>query len=279
MNGAIFRHEMDPAMDRLANLLGEAEVLLPRYLEAIDGLAHEKKGIRRSELFFFYASAAPKNPARIVESGRARAQSTLVLSRLFPETSIVSLESDTASPDVAVAAERLRGCENVVCHFGDSLLLLPELVQPGDVVLIDGPKDFRALKLAFRLLGGSKPAAVFVHDLWLGSPARRFVDRYLPSAVLSDDPEWVQRYASLDSIRRRPPPASNTPRRGYGATMGRFESGRENYSLRLLQSSAAQGADRIRETARKILRRPSIVRPKDFEAPANQTARRQGPSP
>jgi predicted O-methyltransferase YrrM len=257
---------MHPAAARLGSLLGEAELLLPRYLEATSGLSHEIKGIRRSEMFFLYASIAALNPARIVESGRARAQSTLVLARLFPRALIVSLESDSASPDVEVAAERLRACSNVDCRFGDSLLLLPELVQAGDIVLIDGPKDFRALKLAFRLLRGGQPAAVFVHDLWLGSPARRFVDRYLPSAVLSDEPEWVQRYAALDSSHRTAPPASNDLRRAYGATMGCFQAGRENYSLRLLQSGGAQVAARIRETTRRVLRRPSTVRPKDFEA-------------
>ena len=256
---------MDPAAARLQSLLGEAELLLPRYLEATGGLSHETKGIRRSEMFFLYASVAALNPARIVESGRARAQSTLVLARLFPRALIVSLESDSASPDVAVAAERLRECANVDCRFGDSLLLLPELVQPGDVVLIDGPKDFRALKLAFRLLRGGKPRAVFVHDLWLSSPARRFVDRHLPSAILSDDPAWVQHYASLDSNRPGPAPAPNDPRRAYGATLGRFDAGTENYLLRRCQCSAAQGLERIRETARKMLRRPPIARPKDFE--------------
>ena len=173
-----------------------------------------------------------------------------------------------------IAAERLRESGNVDCRFGDSLLLLPKLVEAGDVVLIDGPKDFRALKLAFRLLRSGKPLAVFVHDLWLGSPARRFVDRYLPSALLSDDPEWVQRYASLDSSRRAQPPVSNAVRHVYGATMGCFEASQENYSLRLLQSSAAQGADRIRETARKLLRRPPTVRPKDFATFPISTQRR-----
>ena len=102
---------MNPAATRLGNLLGEAEALLPRYLEATEDWSHEKKGIRRSELFFFYALVAGLNPVRIIESGRARAQSTLVLARLFPRASIVSLESDPASPDVTVAAERLRECE------------------------------------------------------------------------------------------------------------------------------------------------------------------------
>ena len=251
---------------RLASLLRQAEVCLPSYLERTQGLSHEPKGIRRSEMFFFYASVADLNPARIVESGRARAQSTLVLARLFPQAPIVSLESDTSSPDVAIAAERLRGCPNVECRFGDSLLLLPELVETGDVVLIDGPKDFRALKLAFRLLRSGKPAAVFVHDLWLGSPARGFVDRSVPSAVLSDDPEWVQRHALLDSSRRLVPAVPNELRRAYGATMGCFRSGDENYARRLRQCSAAQLIDRVHETVRRIRRQPAIVRPKDFES-------------
>jgi hypothetical protein len=265
---------MKPAAGRFKSLLDEAEILLPRYLGATEGLVHEKKGIRRSELFFFYALVAPGNPARIVESGRARAQSTLVLARLFPKASIVSLESDPASPDVKIAAERLRECSNVECRFGDSLLLLPNLVQAGDVVLIDGPKDFRALKLAFRLLAGGKPAAVFVHDLWQGSPARKFVDRYLPTALLSDDRQWVERYATLDSRKRLPPSESSSRPWAYGATLGCFEKETANYGRRLLQCSAAQGADRLRETARKILRRPSTVRPKDFALQPGSTRSR-----
>jgi predicted O-methyltransferase YrrM len=256
---------------RLAKLLSQAEAWLPIYLEQTRGLSHEKKGIRRSELFFFYALVARLKPKRIVESGRARAQSTLVLSKLFPKACIVSLESDPHSPDVALAAERLHGCENVECLFGDSLRLLPDLVQAGDVVLIDGPKDFRALKLAFRLLRGGQPAAVFVHDLWPGSPARKFVDRYLPSALLSDDRQWVERYATLDS-RKRPPPFESSGRQwAYGATLGCFEKEAANYGRRLLQCSAAQGVARLRETARKILRRPSTVRPKDFEPQRGST--------
>ena len=256
---------MNAKAARMAKLLHEAKARLPEYLARTEGLSHESKGIRRSELFFFYASVAALEPRRIVESGRARAQSTLVLAKLFPQTSVVSLESDASSPDTKIAAERLRDCANVECLFGDSLLLLPNLVEAGDVVLIDGPKDFRALKLAFRLLRGGKPAAVFVHDLWLGSPARRFVDYHLPSTILSDDPAWVQPYASLDSNRPAPALEPNGPRRAYGATLGRFDARPEDYLFRPLQCSAAQGLDRIRETARKILRRPPLVRPKDFE--------------
>jgi len=248
-----------------ATLLDEAARLLPCYVELTSDLSHAQKGIRRSEMFFFYASVSSLGPGRIVESGRARAQSTLVLSKLFPQIPIVSLESDAVSPDVEIATERLRDCKNVECRFGDSLVLLPNLVETGDIVLIDGPKDFRALKLALRLLRSGKPRAVFVHDLWLGSAARRFVDRCLPSAMLSDNPQWVQHYASLDSRKPVPVISPNDPRRAYGATLGRFESDAENYRFRPFQCSAAQGWERFRETKRKILGRPSLVRPKDFE--------------
>jgi predicted O-methyltransferase YrrM len=249
---------------RWERLLGNAASLLPRYLETTRELSHALKGIRRSELFFFYAIAEPLQPRRIVESGRARAQSTLVLARLFPRIQVVSLESDAASPDVAIAEERLRGCENVDCRFGDSLQILPQLIEPGDIVLIDGPKDFRAMKLALRLLRDRKPKAVFVHDLWLGSAVRRFVDRYLPSALLSDDPRWVERYASLDSNRPIPSMRASC-RRAYGATLGCLEPVVIGYRLAAWQCLAAQGADRFASTVRKILHRSAPARLADFE--------------
>jgi hypothetical protein len=250
--------------NRWEQLLGDAERLLPSYLERTSNLTHAHKGIRRSELFFFYALARPLAPQRIVESGRARAQSTFVLSRLFPQTPIISLESDKTSPDVALAAERLRDCENVECRFGDSIELLPKMVEAGDVILIDGPKDFRALKLAFRLLSNELPAAVFVHDLWLGSSPRRFLERELRNALLSDDPRWVERYTMLDSTRALPAIVSSGLRFAYGATLGYFERGAENYRHVLRRCRAAQGRDRLRENVCKLLRRPPLARPEDF---------------
>src|SRR5262249_34545932 len=99
-------------------LLTQAELCLPTYLAATEGLSHESKGIRKSELFFCYALIGPMRPDRLIESGRGRAQSTLVLSRLFPSALIVSLESAANSPDAAIAAERLRNSPNVECRFG-----------------------------------------------------------------------------------------------------------------------------------------------------------------
>ncbi len=53
---------MNTQTARLAKLLSQAEVCLPTYLEETRGLSHETKGIRRSEMFFLYASIASQNP-------------------------------------------------------------------------------------------------------------------------------------------------------------------------------------------------------------------------
>ena len=247
----------------LANLLEDAPRHLATFREWTAPLSKAAKGIRLSEMFFLYATVADLAPTRILESGRARAQSTLVLSALFPQARIVSLESDPASPDVAHAAERLRDRLNVECRFGDSRLLLPELAQNGDIILIDGPKDFRAVKLALKLLQSGKPAAVFVHDLWRGVPARDFVDRHLPSVFLSDATAWVRSYADLDSARRAPPLADDEPI-VYGATLGCFPAGQEDYTASLRQCERAQAADRVRATFGKLWKQQPVDRPPDF---------------
>ena len=248
----------------LNEVLAAAPRLLPLYRERTAAISREEKGIRASEMFFLFAAVADLAPTRLVESGRARAQSTLVLSALFPDAQIISVESDPRSPDVAVAAERLRDRSNVVLRFGDSRTLLPEIVRAGDVVLIDGPKDFRAVKLALGLLQKQMPVAVFVHDLWRGSPARRFVDRSLPSAFLSDAAEWVRAYAALDFSGENSVDVPVGARVVYGATMGCLPGGAENYQTRLWQCAAAQGMDRLHTNAARF-RAPRVhERPPDF---------------
>lgn len=161
---------------------------------------YERKGILFSEMLFLASlvKTLPLEPTRIIESGRARAQSTLILARLFPELPVISIEFDPQSPDVPVAAERLKDCKNVELLFGDSTKLLPSMVQKGDVVLIDGPKHFRALRLAMRLLNQNKPSLVLIHDVHRGIPEREFLNISSPEAVYSDDEVFVNQFRNLD---------------------------------------------------------------------------------
>jgi hypothetical protein len=234
----------------LSKLMVQAESLVNDYDRRTANLTHEKKGIRRSEMFFLYAAVAGLKPTRILESGRARAQSTLVLGLCFPNARITSIERDENSPDIPFALERLGSLGNIECIFGDSRVLLPEMLQPGDIVLIDGPKEFRALKLAFKLLRTGRPRAVFIRDLTQGKHERAFLDRRVPRAFFSDQPEFVRRYSYLDG---KSVVSAAEIEKGYGATLACIPGGPLNYHSLLLQIAVARVVVRTPEIIRKFV--------------------------
>ena len=190
-----------------------ADELLPEYQRVIETISPEAGfgGIWESEMLLFYAAVKPFAPKQILESGRARGKSTLILARCFPESRIVSVEYERESENAPVAETKLKNEANADLLYGDSREILPERLQPGDAVLIDGPKDFRALKLAVDLLRTGKPCVVFVHDFPPNSPQRKFVERNFPNAFFGDDPLF-RRFQSLDNERD---PRSH-PQRRYG---------------------------------------------------------------
>ncbi|HXY60888.1 MAG TPA: class I SAM-dependent methyltransferase, partial [Chthoniobacterales bacterium] len=158
--------------------------LLSDYQQTIANIPPEAGfgGIWESEMFLFYAAIKTFEPKQILESGRARGKSTLILARCFPESRIVSVEYERKSENALAAEQKLRKEPNIDLLYGDSREILPQKLQTGDAVLIDGPKDFRALKLAIELLRTQKPCAVFIHDFPPNSPQRRFVESNFPSA-------------------------------------------------------------------------------------------------
>ncbi|MFL6648667.1 MAG: hypothetical protein ACJ8KO_11970 [Sulfurifustaceae bacterium] len=86
----------------------------------IMGIPYERKGVLYSEAFLLYLCTLIAPPQRIQESGRARGQSTLLLSSLFPDRPVISVEFDARSPDTEVARLRLSGRTNVDVRFGDA---------------------------------------------------------------------------------------------------------------------------------------------------------------
>ena len=190
-----------------------ADDLLSEYQQIISNIPPEAGfgGIWESEMFLFYAAVKPFAPKQILESGRARGKSTLILARCFPESRIISVEYDRQSENAPAAEAKLKNKSNVDLLYGDSLQILPQRLQEGDAILIDGPKDFRALKLAVDLLRTEKPCAVFIHDFPPGSPQRKFVERNFPNAFFGDDPLF-QRFQTIDNERDPRP----NPQRRYG---------------------------------------------------------------
>jgi hypothetical protein len=193
-----------------------AQGLLTEYQRIIEAIPPEAGfgGIWESEMFLIFAAVKPFEPKQILESGRARGKSTLILARCFPESRIISVEYERESENALPAEEKLRNEPNIDLLYGDSREILPQKLQTGDAVLIDGPKDFRALKLAVDLLRTEKPCAVFVHDFPPNSPQRKFVERNFPGAFFGDDPLF-QGFQSLDDDRDPRP----NPQRRYG-TLG-----------------------------------------------------------
>lgn len=186
------------------DIVAEAEKEQDSFKRLLEDISYERKGILYSEMFFLWLRVHKDKPRRIFESGRARGQSTLILAKIFPEAEIISIEHDRNSPDVQVANERLQGYKNVQLLFGDATQLLPKMVKKGtnDVVLIDGPKGFRGLRLAFRLLGSGYVKQVFVHDTALGTEDREFLDKHLPNTLYSDNPILAKQNHKLDTIDR-----------------------------------------------------------------------------
>jgi predicted O-methyltransferase YrrM len=208
-----------------AAVLARTESLMPEFVAVIGDIAPEAGfgGIWESEMFLFYAAVKPLRPRQILESGRARGKSTFMLSRCFPEAQIVSVELERDSTNAPAAETKLAACGNVELLYGDSRQLLPQCLQPGDAVLIDGPKDFRGVELALQLLETGKPCAVFVHDFPPGSAWRRFVERQFPKAFFGDDPLFEQ-YRTLDQ-GRDPRTGSAGQKRGDYGIFACFPSG------------------------------------------------------
>lgn len=179
--------------------LQEAAAELYPEVEALaQSIPYEPKGILFSEILYMGACLRLLRPRRLFESGRARGQSTLLLARLFPDLPLISVEHDPDSPDASIALERLKEHTQVDLRFGNSCVLLPQMAGPEDCVFIDGPKSFRALRLALRLLQRNQVRAVFVHDMMPGSPERHFLNRYLEDHHFSDWPSHLNLARPLD---------------------------------------------------------------------------------
>jgi len=124
----------------LSRTLAYASQTANRFTSLIDDVPYEQRGVLLSEMFFLFATIGGARPRRILESGRARGLSAHVLALCFPDSRIISIDRDQNSADAACAEKKLRGMANVELLYGDSTMLLPKLVQPDDVVVIDGPR-------------------------------------------------------------------------------------------------------------------------------------------
>ena len=200
-----------------AEVAERAQTLLPQFEQITAKISPEAGfgGVWESEMFLFYAAVRPQQPRQVLESGRARGKSTMILARCFPDAKIISVELERDNVNAAAAEEKLKQCGNVELLYGDSRRILPAHLQTGDAVIIDGPKEFRGVELAVEVLRSGKPCTVFVHDFPPGSAWRRFVQRHFPDVFFGDDPLF-DRFRSLDYGRDPRADAAAEKAGGYG---------------------------------------------------------------
>ena len=91
----------------LSDVLDSAARKEAYFREQTSEMPYEAKGILFSEIFFLFSAVGGNTPNQILESGRARAQSTYALGKLFPDSLVVSIERYEDSEDAQIAEERL----------------------------------------------------------------------------------------------------------------------------------------------------------------------------
>jgi hypothetical protein len=171
------------------------------FKETTKDIEYEDKGVFNSEMLLFVSLVRHFNIKEIWESGRARAQSTHVISECFKDddVDIYSIELIKDTNDDKVAKDRLSKFEKIRLLYGDSQkILLNNLFTREVVVIIDGPKGEEAINLAYSLLKDKNVKMVFLHDYCKDSHLRKTVENKFKNIFFTDDEEYVESFKDLD---------------------------------------------------------------------------------
>lgn len=198
---------------------------------------YELRGILHSEMALVIHACQARGVRMVIESGRARGQSTYMLAKYLPDVEIHSVELRD-HPDEQIALERLAGLNNVVLHHGDGANAVPFLAQWANgnkqrvAILLDGPKGAAAVDILDRCFEFPHVVIGFIHDLRRldhggPSPHRAIAVERLPYAKFTDDPRLIgARWMDAGIIAAGGPagPAHEAEFGSYGPTLGVFEN-------------------------------------------------------
>lgn len=173
----------------------------------------EIKGILNSEMLLFISLIEILGAERVIESGRARGQSTEIIARWLDQRrkrdgvhlEFDSIEYDKHSADASVAERKVEGSGFPVRFlFGDARKMMPKLLatkrDSSTIILIDGPKGIDAVQLALKALKNDNVKAVCIHDIHKDDKKLRcLIETMWPRNFASDDEDFVAGYAYLDT--------------------------------------------------------------------------------
>lgn len=201
---ALWRQRVRDAGGRVAReiVMSASEGGRARYGAIADG--YEERGVLHSEMLAVCSVARSLGVGAIVESGRARGQSTLQLARFFEGSPVRIVSVELARDDDAEFAEaRLAPYPHCEIRYGDAFEAVPaaldELQETPAAVLLDGPKGLPAIDLIGSLFERfSNLRVAFLHDTRRQTPQRDAIESAGIRAFFTDDAEFVRRHADLD---------------------------------------------------------------------------------
>jgi hypothetical protein len=171
----------------------------------------------------------------VIESGRARAQSTYLMAKYLPRVTIHSIEM-RGGDDQDFGIERVKGFPNVVLHEGNGTFDVPRLAKAATprrtAILCDGPKGAAAVAIIGQCFEEFPHVLVgFIHDMRKldhggPSPHRAAAIERFPRRIFSDDPRIIASSSWLDKrVVEAGGPCGPTHEKefgSYGPTIGVF---------------------------------------------------------
>ncbi len=165
---------------------------------------YEERGILNSEMLAACATAQALGADVVIESGRARGQSTRTLARYFQgtRTKIISVELERDA-DALYAESHLKEFAHVELIYGNAFKLLPGLLDRHAnqrvALLMDGPKGLPAIELIERSFASHQNVVVaFLHDTRRQTPQRDHLESGGYRVFLTDDEDYVAAFKHLD---------------------------------------------------------------------------------
>lgn len=268
---------LEPVQDLKRLVMDACSAHLSGFEQAVTGTTYEKGGIWNSEMLVVCAVSAALGAEVVLESGRYRGQSTVVMSSFFPhDVHIFSIERNRDDA-AALAEERLRD-SGVRLLYGDSRAVVPlvarQVAGRRITLLVDGPKGQAAVELVQDAVGREADLVVaFVHDS-ASQEAKSLIRDAFNDVFFTDDADFVATFSYLDdpayvaAYRKRS--AAST---SYGPTLAvilpdateasvvRFPSSAGEVISTLLVAFAPWRASSRRPAARKALRTYLATRP------------------
>lgn len=195
---------------------------------------YEHRGIPHSEMALVLHTIKRLGIEVVIESGRARAQSTYMLAKYLPDVTIHSVEM-RGGEDQDFGVERVKNFPNVILHWGNGTFVVPnlaaEMAPKRTAILCDGPKGAGAVRVIGHCFEEyPHVVAGFVHDMRKldhggPSPHRAAALERFPAAKFSDDPALEGcRWLDAKVVEAGGPvgPAHEAEFGSYGPTVGVF---------------------------------------------------------